>query len=213
MRRIATMAAILALACGLQAQTVVVHDPTSIAQRLLLASQEMDEMIEQKYKFIEQIELLKKSAAEAKKVRERMEKVSNAIRKGHEIVGIMEQAERLMELNKRIRRTIMDDAKWLSDESAMVYIELLVRYASETSEIVLEAKKAVQNNESLLDDTSNEGSGSQEGHKMSDAERIERLRQVKSDLTAIHDNISGIYHRLNAVKARQSRLHFINSLY
>lgn len=212
MRKIATLTATIALACSLHAQTVVVSDPTSIAQRLLLATQEMDEMIEQKYKFVEQIELLKKQAQEAQKVRERLQKVSNAIKKGHEIVGILTQAEHLMELNKKIRHSIMDKATSLSDETILGYVELMVQYTTEISNIVIEAKKAVQDNNDLLEDSGEERNDSG-SHKMSDAERIERLRQVKEDLREIHDKIATIYYRLNRIHVNNSRLHFIQSLY
>lgn len=206
MKKITTLIATTMLSFGAYSQSMVVSDPTSIAQRLLLASQEMDEMIEQKYKFVEQIELLKKQGEEARKMRQRIENVSNAIRKGREIVGIINEAEELMQLNKEIRNTLLESKTCLTDETIMTYVEMLVDQTTEVTDIVSEARKAVQSNSDLSENSDN-------SHKMSDAERIARLRQVREDLRSIHDRIASIYLRLNRMAVNNSRQNFIHSLY
>ena len=211
MKKIISFILSIALASSqLYAQTVV-SDPTSVAQRLTLALQEMDEMVEQKGKMIEQIEVLKKQFKEAELVRKRVENVSNAIKKGHEIVCIMEEAESMLELDRTIKQTILEQAKAISEESAMMYIEMLVKYADEVSDLVMEAKTAVKDSESLLEEENNNSDAG--GHKMTDAERIERLRQIKEDMHNLRIKITSIFNRINSIQIRSNRSDFLHSIY
>lgn len=214
MKKLLIIATFAISSVNLYSQTVVT-DPNSIAQRLLLATQQMDEMVEQKYKFIEQIELLKKQYNESKELRRRVEKVSNAIKKGHEIVGIMTEAEAMMQLDNDIRHSLLDKANDLSDETIMTNIDFLVKYAGEISNIVSEAKKAITDNEDILEteDSNSSNSNSSNSQKMTDAERIERLRQIKTDMHELHDKIAEVYYRLNRIQVSHSRNKFIHSLY
>ena len=47
---------------------MVISDPASVAQRFVLATEEMTEQIEQKYKFIEQIDLARKALDQSRKL-------------------------------------------------------------------------------------------------------------------------------------------------
>lgn len=213
MKKITALLATTMLVCNLQAQSVVT-DPNALAQRFALAAQQMEEMVEQKYKFVEQINLMKKQCEDSKTMKERYGKVSKSISRGNEMVGIIEEAEKLMQLNKDIRNSILNKNNSLSDETVMAYVDLLVEFTSEISEKVKEAKKTINDNKELMGSKSNEdGKESEDGHQMSDAERIERLRQIREDLRSIHDNIAMIYQRLNRINVNNSRQHFIHTLY
>ena len=97
------------ISLGAHSQSVtIVSDPSSIVQRLTLASEEMEEQIEQKYKFIEQIRIAQKAYEESKKMQERVEVVSEYIKTASEVIDIIELGEEILNTIKSMKKSLSD---------------------------------------------------------------------------------------------------------
>lgn len=160
---------------------MVVSDPTSIVQRLALATEEMKEQIDQKYKFIQQIEIAKKAYENSKKLQDRVEQVSTYIKSAKEVVDIIVLGEEIIDLSKMMREEI-SKADELGDTRKYQFIVDLINCTTNVSEIAKRASAVVQDKGKGNDLT------------LSDFERQQELRYLKNEMQLTKTELQRIYN-------------------
>jgi hypothetical protein len=160
---------------------MVVSDPTSILQRLALATQEMEEQIEQKYKFIQQIEIAKKAYENSKKMQERVEQVSTYVKSAKEVVEIIALGEEIIEISKDMREQI-SNLEGVADSRKYQCIVDLINCTTNISEIAKRASAVVQDK------------GKENDVTLSDYERQQELRYLKNEMNLTKLELQRIYN-------------------
>ncbi|MBP5424420.1 MAG: hypothetical protein IJ916_08200 [Paludibacteraceae bacterium] len=160
---------------------MVVTDPTSFAQRLSLATEEMNEQIEQKYKFIQQIQIAQKAYEESKKIQQRVEQVSTYIKTANEVVDIIVLGEDIMNLCKKMREKVKNSDLLTYAEKSQCIIEL-INCSSNVSNIAKRASAVVQDKTEKNDAA------------MSDFERQQELRYLKNEMQLTKAELVRIYN-------------------
>ena len=161
---------------------VIVSDPTSIAQRLVLASEEMEEQIEQKYKFIEQIDIARKAYEQSEKVRKRVEQVSDYVKKTKEAVEIIALGEDIMNISKALRKSL-SSTELINDSQKYQCMVDIINCTTNVPEI---AKKAT----AIIKDKSEENEVT-----MNDYERHQELRYLKNEMELTKQELLRIYNK------------------
>ncbi|MBO4530669.1 MAG: hypothetical protein IK017_07210 [Paludibacteraceae bacterium] len=190
------------ISLGAHSQSVtIVSDPSSIVQRLTLASEEMEEQIEQKYKFIEQIRIAQKAYEESKKMQERVEVVSEYIKTAGEVIDIIELGEEILNTIKSMKKSL-SDSRIINEEEKQKCIEDIVKFSSRISDIAKRASAIVHNKTNNND------------VQLNDYERQQELRYLKKNMEQIKEKILETYNSVftyNLAKNRnESLFNFIN---
>lgn len=180
---------------------MIVSDPTSFIQRLSLATEEMNEQIEQKYKFIEQIQIAQKTYEASKQIQERVEQVSTYIKTANEVVDIIALGEDIMNISKAMRESI-SSSKILNSKEKYQCITELINCTSHVSNIAKRASAVVQDKTSQND------------VRLSDFERQQELRYLKNEMKLTKEELVRIYNNIFtyslANEKKESLFSFIN---
>ena len=104
---------------------MVISDPASVAQRFVLATEEMTEQIEQKYKFIEQIDLARKALDQSRKLQQNIEIVSSFVKSAQEVVDIISEGENIVRNFKSMQNAIFKSDLLSNDEKFMCIAEMI----------------------------------------------------------------------------------------
>ncbi len=177
---------------------MVVTDPTSFAQRLSLATEEMNEQIEQKYKFIEQIKIAQKAYEESKKIQARVEQVSNYIKTANEVVNIIALGEDIMNLCKAMREQLSSSEILSKDEKYQCIVDL-INCSSNVSNIARKASAVIQDKTKDND------------LSLSDFERQQELRYLRNELELTKADLLRIYNGAYTCKMVERRDNAIKS--
>ncbi|MCQ2209962.1 MAG: hypothetical protein MJZ34_06690 [Paludibacteraceae bacterium] len=186
---------------GFSQSAMIVSDPTSFIQRLSLATEEMNEQIEQKYKFIEQIQIAQKTYEASKQIQERVEQVSTYIKTANEVVDIIALGEDIMNISKAMRESI-SSSKILNSKEKYQCITELINCTSHVSNIAKRASAVVQDKTSQND------------VRLSDFERQQELRYLKNEMKLTKEELVRIYNNIFtyslANEKKESLFSFIN---
>ena len=120
----------------------IVNDPTSIAQRLFLAVEEMTALIENKYQLVEQVQQMKQIYDQGQEVRDAVQKVASYVKKANEIIEIIEIGEATVADAKRYRREIKNMSN-LTDSYKYEAFCLMVNFDTQIVNIINEAKTII----------------------------------------------------------------------
>ena len=186
---------------GYSQSVTIVSDPSSIIQRLTLAAEEMEEQIEQKYKFIEQIKIAQKAYEESKKMQERVEVVSEYIKTAGEVVDIINLGEEIINTIKSMKKSLSSSGI-INEKEKEKCIEDITKFASLVSDIAKRASSIVRNKTNDND------------VQLNDYERQQELRHLKNEMTQVKVNLLRTYNGVftyNLAKNRnESLFNFIN---
>ncbi len=186
---------------GYSQSVTIVSDPSSIIQRLTLAAEEMEEQIEQKYKFIEQIKIAQKAYEESKKMQERVEVVSEYIKTAGEVVDIINLGEEIINTIKSMKKSLSSSGI-INEKEKEKCIEDITKFASLVSDIAKRASSIVRNKTNDND------------VQLNDYERQQELRHLKNEMTQVKENLLRTYNGVftyNLAKNRnESLFNFIN---
>lgn len=171
---------------------MVVSDPSSIAQRLLLASEEMDEQIDQKYKFIEQINIARKAYEESTKIQKRVEQVSTYIKKAKEAVEIIALGEDIMNISKAMRANLAQ-TKMLDEDQKYQCLVDLINCTTNVSEVAKKAASVVRDKTDANDVA------------MTDFERQQELRYLKNEMLLTKQELLRIYNKAFSAAQAEAR--------
>ncbi len=161
---------------------MVVSDPTSVVQRLTLAAEQMEEQIDQKYKFMEQIQIAKQSLESAKKMQEKVEKVSSYVKDAKEVAEIVTIGENIVKTSNNMRKNIKKTAALTITEKAQTILDL-ADCSSNVSKIAKQASAVVQNKTDKNDVS------------LSDFERRQELRALKKEMETTQKELNRIYNK------------------
>ncbi len=161
---------------------MVVSDPTSVVQRLTLAAEQMEEQIDQKYKFMEQIQIAKQSLESAKKMQEKVEKVSSYVKDAKEVAEIVTIGENIVKTSNNMRKNIKKTAALSITEKAQTILDL-ADCSSNVSKIAKQASAVVQNKTDKNDVS------------LSDFERRQELRALKKEMETTQKELNRIYNK------------------
>ena len=179
MKRIFTTLVLFATALGLWSQAVVT-DPTSMAQRIALFLEEMEETVSQSMDLADNSENTLKLLRISKETAESLVKVSNYIKTSRQIVEIAEAEIRIAEKLKDYSAKIKEmESATLTEKLNM--INSMVNLGSE----------AMKRIKSAMDMDKNGSSDA----KLSDYERLQILTQVESEVLAIENAIDSSYEK------------------
>lgn len=179
MKRIFTTLVLFATALGLWSQAVVT-DPTSMAQRISLFLEEMEETVSQSMDLADNSENTLKLLRISKETAESLVKVSNYIKTSRQIVEIAEAEIRIAEKLKDYSAKIKEmESATLTEKLNM--INSMVNLGSEAMKRIKSAMDMVKN-------------GSSDA-KLSDYERLQILTQVESEILAIENAIDSSYEK------------------
>ncbi|MBQ6766501.1 MAG: hypothetical protein IJP50_05805 [Paludibacteraceae bacterium] len=179
MKRIFTTLVLFATAMGLWSQAVVT-DPTSMAQRIALFLEEMEETVSQSMDLADNSENTLKLLRISKETAESLVKVSNYIKTSRQIVEIAEAEIRIAEKLKDYSAKIKEmESATLTEKLNM--INSMVNLGSEAMKRIKSAMDMVKN-------------GSSDA-KLSDYERLQILTQVESEVLAIENAIDSSYEK------------------
>lgn len=179
MKRIFTNLVLFATALGLWSQAVVT-DPTSMAQRIALFLEEMEETVSQSMDLADNSENTLKLLRISKETAESLVKVSNYIKTSRQIVEIAEAEIRIAEKLKDYSAKIKEmESATLTEKLNM--INSMVNLGSEAMKRIKSAMDMVKN-------------GSSDA-KLSDYERLQILTQVESEVLAIENAIDSSYEK------------------
>ena len=179
MKRIFTTLVLFATALGLWSQAVVT-DPTSMAQRIALFLEEMEETVSQSMDLADNSENTLKLLRISKETAESLVKVSNYIKTSRQIVEIAEAEIRIAEKLKDYSAKIKEmESATLTEKLNM--INSMVNLGSEAMKRIKSAIDMVKN-------------GSSDA-KLSDYERLQILTQVESEVLAIENAIDSSYEK------------------
>lgn len=179
MKRIFTTLVLFATALGLWSQAVVT-DPTSMAQRIALFLEEMEETVSQSMDLADNSENTLKLLRISKETAESLVKVSNYIKTSRQIVEIAEAEIRIAEKLKDYSAKIKEmESATLTEKLNM--INSMVNLGSEAMKRIKSAMDMVKN-------------GSSDA-KLSDYERLQILTQVESEVLAIENSIDSSYEK------------------
>lgn len=179
MKRIFTTLVLFATALGLWSQAVVT-DPTSMAQRIALFLEEMEETVSQSMDLADNSENTLKLLRISKETAESLVKVSNYIKTSRQIVEIAEAEIRIAEKLKDYSAKIKEmESATLTEKLNM--INSMVNLGSEAMKRIKSAMDMVKN-------------GSSDA-KLSDYERLQILTQVESEVLAIENAIDSSYEK------------------
>lgn len=179
MKRIFTTLVLFATALGLWSQAVVT-DPTSMAQRIALFLEEMEETVSQSMDLADNSENTLKLLRISKETAESLVKVSNYIKTSRQIVEIAEAEIRIAEKLKDYSAKIKEmESATLTEKLNM--INSMVNLGSEAIKRIKSAMDMVKN-------------GSSDA-KLSDYERLQILTQVESEVLAIENAIDSSYEK------------------
>ncbi len=179
MKRIFTTLVLFATALGLWSQAVVT-DPTSMAQRIALFLEEMEETVSQSMDLADNSENTLKLLRISKETAESLVKVSNYIKTSRQIVEIAEAEIRIAEKLKDYSAKIKEmESSTLTEKLNM--INSMVNLGSEAMKRIKSAMDMVKN-------------GSSDA-KLSDYERLQILTQVESEVLAIENAIDSSYEK------------------
>lgn len=179
MKRIFTTLVLFATALGLWSQAVVT-DPTSMAQRIALFLEEMEETVSQSMDLADNSENTLKLLRISKETAESLVKVSNYIKTSRQIVEIAEAGIRIAEKLKDYSAKIKEmESATLTEKLNM--INSMVNLGSEAMKRIKSAMDMVKN-------------GSSDA-KLSDYERLQILTQVESEVLAIENAIDSSYEK------------------
>ena len=168
-----------ATALGLWSQAVVT-DPTSMAQRIALFLEEMEETVSQSMDLADNSENTLKLLRISKETAESLVKVSNYIKTSRQIVEIAEAEIRIAEKLKDYSAKIKEmESATLTEKLNM--INSMVNLGSEAMKRIKSAMDMVKN-------------GSSDA-KLSDYERLQILTQVESEVLAIENAIDSSYEK------------------
>ena len=186
---------------GYSQSVTIVSDPSSIIQRLTLAAEEMEEQIEQKYKFIEQIRIAQKAYEESKKMQERVEVVSEYIKTAGEVVDIINLGKEIINTIKSMKKSLSSSGI-INEKEKEKCIEDITKFASLVSDIAKRASSIVRNKTNDND------------VQLNDYERQQELRHLKNEMTQVKENLLRTYNGVftyNLAKNRnESLFNFIN---
>jgi hypothetical protein len=164
---------------GLWSQAVVT-DPTSMAQRIALFLEEMEETVSQSMDLADNSENTLKLLRISKETAESLVKVSNYIKTSRQIVEIAEAEIRIAEKLKDYSAKIKEmESATLTEKLNM--INSMVNLGSEAMKRIKSAMDMVKN-------------GSSDA-KLSDYERLQILTQVESEVLAIENAIDSSYEK------------------
>ena len=179
MKRMFTTLVLFATALGLWSQAVVT-DPTSMAQRIALFLEEMEETVSQSMDLADNSENTLKLLRISKETAESLVKVSNYIKTSRQIVEIAEAEIRIAEKLKDYSAKIKEmESATLTEKLNM--INSMVNLGSEAMKRIKSAMDMVKN-------------GSSDA-KLSDYERLQILTQVESEVLAIENAIDSSYEK------------------
>ena len=179
MKRIFTTLVLFATALELWSQAVVT-DPTSMAQRIALFLEEMEETVSQSMDLADNSENTLKLLRISKETAESLVKVSNYIKTSRQIVEIAEAEIRIAEKLKDYSAKIKEmESATLTEKLNM--INSMVNLGSEAMKRIKSAMDMVKN-------------GSSDA-KLSDYERLQILTQVESEVLAIENAIDSSYEK------------------
>lgn len=167
---------------GFSQGAMVVSDPTSVVQRLTLAAEQMEEQIDQKYKFVEQIQIAKQSLESAKKMQEKVEKVSSYVKDAKEVAEIVTIGENIVKTSNNMRKNIKKTAALTITEKAQTILDL-ADCSSNVSKIAKQASAVVQNKTEKNDVS------------LSDFERRQELRALKKEMESTQKELNRIYNK------------------
>lgn len=158
-----------------------VTDPTSVAQRLVLAMEEMEEQIDQKYKFIQQIQIAQKAYESSKSMQEKVEKVSTYVKTAKEVVEIISLGEDIMRISKNMRKNVQNTNVLTENEKFQAIVDI-VNCTTNISQIAKQASRVVQDKKSDNDVS------------LSDFERQQELRYLKNEMKEMKTELQRIYN-------------------
>lgn len=179
MKRFFTTLLLLATALGVWPQAVVT-DPTSMAQRIALFLEEMEETVSQSMDLADNSENTLKLLKISKETAESLVKVSNYIKTSRQLVEIAEAEIRIAEKLK-------DYSAQIKEMDSATLTEKLNRINSMVN-LGAEAMKRIK---SAMDMAKN---GTTDA-KLSDYERLQILSQVESEVLAIENAIDSSYEK------------------
>lgn len=183
MKKLIILSCLAAVASNCFSQgAMVVSDPTSVVQRLTLAAEQMEEQIDQKYKFVEQIQIAKQSLESAKKMQEKVEKVSSYVKDAKEVAEIVTIGENIVKTSNNMRKNIKKTAALTITEKAQTILDL-ADCSSNVSKIAKQASAVVQNKTEKNDVS------------LSDFERRQELRALKKEMESIQKELNRIYNK------------------
>ena len=183
MKKLIILSCLTAVASnGFSQGAMVVSDPTSVVQRLTLAAEQMEEQIDQKYKFVEQIQIAKQSLESAKKMQEKVEKVSSYVKDAKEVAEIVTIGENIVKTSNNMRKNIKKTAALTITEKAQTILDL-ADCSSNVSKIAKQASAVVQNKTEKNDVS------------LSDFERRQELRALKKEMESTQKELNRIYNK------------------
>ena len=183
MKKLIILSCLAAVASnGFSQGAMVVSDPTSVVQRLTLAAEQMEEQIDQKYKFVEQIQIAKQSLESAKKMQEKVEKVSSYVKDAKEVAEIVTIGENIVKTSNNMRKNIKKTAVLTITEKAQTILDL-ADCSSNVSKIAKQASAVVQNKTEKNDVS------------LSDFERRQELRALKKEMESTQKELNRIYNK------------------
>ncbi len=183
MKKLIILSCLAAVASnGFSQGAMVVSDPTSVVQRLTLAAEQMEEQIDQKYKFVEQIQIAKQSLESAKKMQEKVEKVSSYVKDAKEVAEIVTIGENIVKTSNNMRKNIKKTAALTITEKAQTILDL-ADCSSNVSKIAKQASAVVQNKTEKNDVS------------LSDFERRQELRALKKEMESTQKELNRIYNK------------------
>lgn len=161
---------------------MVISDPASVAQRFVLATEEMTEQIEQKYKFIEQIDLARKTLNQSKKLQQNIEIVSSFVKSAQEVVDIISIGEDVIRNFKSMKNAVFNSDLLNNDEKFMCIAEM-INCCDNIKEISKKATAVVSDK------------NADKGVTLSDFERLQELRTLKKEMEMTSDEMNDVYRK------------------
>ncbi|MBO5132094.1 MAG: hypothetical protein IKL19_02555 [Paludibacteraceae bacterium] len=177
---------------------MVISDPASVAQRFVLATEEMTEQIEQKYKFIEQIDLARKALDQSRKLQQNIEIVSSFVKSAQEVVDIISVGENIVQNFKSMQNAIFKSDLLSNDEKFMCIAEM-INCCDNINEISKKATAVVSDK------------NADKGVTLSDFERLQELRTLKREMEMTSDEMNDIYLRYLSPYVSTNREDFLFS--
>lgn len=164
-----------------QAQVVTVTtDPTSMAQRLTLFLEQMDESLVQGAKLSAQIETAEKTLQLARESKEKLQKVSQFIKTASVVVQITESGARLIGKVDDYRQ-LLSKSDFFSEEEKYTLLDQIVTLGNVAADKVKEGL-------ALTKDNCSDG-------EFNDYERLQLLSQIRNEVESVEDGIDKLYQR------------------
>ena len=179
MKRLVINILAVLFAFSLQAQTVVT-DPTSVAQRLSIFLEEMEEAVSSRLELIEQVENTRKTYELGVEAVEKLREVSEFIKTSAVACDIVRQGTSITNKILSYKQQI-NNLKSLTEEERYSLYCSLIEIGKHVADKVKEG----------MDMTTNKGDG--ENGEFTDYERLEMLKSVREELEWLSTTVDSMF--------------------